>query len=567
VEVPGRSAKVLIVDDKPEGRYLLENLLSGHGYATVAVENGLAGLERLREEHFDLVISDILMPGMDGYQFCKHVRGDEDLLHLPFVFYTATYQDVRDEDLALKIGASAFLRKPAAPDTVLATVAAALEKQGAETAGLDTEDREVLKLYNERLVKKLESKMLQLEVEVSERRKAEEERRLIEQRMLQAQKLETLGMLANMVAHDFNNLLLGIMMNADLIQQDLPVTSPAHRQAEDIISISRQAADLCRQLLAYNGKRPLMLETMDLSRSIKEFTRLIGMSLPPSISVHYKLEEELPLVHADEKQIRQIILNLVQNSAEALGERTGSVTIATGSRSLSEVDIEQCLLRDQGEPGDYVFVEVEDTGCGMSHDVLQRICDPFFTTKDTGHGLGMAAVLGIAQGHSALLRIRTEPGRGTNIALFLPRAKRRVGQDGTVVSTTSEWQGSGQILVTDDESTVRQLAAKVLSRYGFEAIQAENGEEALTLLAKLDDCRGVIMDVRMPGMGGVSAFQEIRRQGYTMPVLFISGLMRSEDLQDMLLDFRVAFLQKPFVLEDLVNWLRQVVENSADIYR
>jgi signal transduction histidine kinase len=263
--------------------------------------------------------------------------------------------------------------------------------------------------------------MTALAIELDRSRKAEHERLELERQVLHAQKLESLGVLAGGIAHDFNNLLSVILGNAELALSELPDGSPLNPYLEDIRDIGIQAGDLAAQMLAYSGKGSFRVRPIDISTVLGELSRLIQSTISKKVSVEIDLAQAVPLVEADVTQIRQVMLNLIINASDAIGNNAGLIRLST--RTIARGD--PSLAQDQffGHPmgaGEYVCLEVSDSGCGMTQAVMEKLFDPFFTTKRTGRGLGMSAALGIARGHGGCFAIASEPGTGTRLKLLLP---------------------------------------------------------------------------------------------------------------------------------------------------
>ena len=266
-----------------------------------------------------------------------------------------------------------------------------------------------------------------ISVDSTGRRRSEEERLAFERRMQQTQKLESLGVLAGGIAHDFNNLLMGILGNADLALSKSPPESPVRAYIRNIDTAAQRAADLANQMLAYSGKGRFVVEPIDLSRLVEEMGHLLATVISKRAALRYRLAADLPPVEADATQLRQVVMNLITNASDALGDEEGVITVATG---VVEIDPAGTAPRSSGAPlppGTYVFIEVSDTGCGMDPATRARIFDPFFTTKQTGRGLGLAAVLGIVRGHRGALRVSSEPGQGTTFTVLFPALPAQAG--------------------------------------------------------------------------------------------------------------------------------------------
>lgn len=391
-------------------------------------------------------------------------------------------------------------------------------------------------------------------------KRADQERIAIERKLQETQKLESLGLLAGGIAHDFNNLLTSVMGNASLAVLDTDPTSPAATCLEQIQVAATRAAELCQQMLAYSGKGRFVVKRVDLNQLITETTSLIHASISKTSSLGLNLAPMLPTVLADEAQMRQIIMNLVINASEALSERSGAIRVSTGVMAVNRKWLVRAHLAPELPEGDYVYLEVADTGCGMSAEVRGRIFDPFFTTKFTGRGLGLAAVLGIVRGHGGALRVETEPGRGTTIRVVFPKVCGGQEDKGSIDSPTPGWRGSGTVLVVDDEETVRRVTARMLRSLGFEVELAVDGLDGVQLFESLGDrVRMILLDLTMPRMDGEAAFREFRRMNPNVPVVLMSGFNEQEVVSHFGASGLSGFLQKPFTISMMEGKLRQVL--------
>jgi two-component system cell cycle sensor histidine kinase/response regulator CckA len=379
-----------------------------------------------------------------------------------------------------------------------------------------------------------------------------------EERLRHAAKLESLGILAGGIAHDFNNLLTGIMGNASLILEDLPVDSRSIPFAENIVQASETAAQLTRQMLAYSGKGRFVLERIDLSREVRDITPLIEASIPRLVALKLRLTRGLPLVEADQGQIQQLVMNLVINGAEAIGEASGAVTVAT---EISDLDNGATAAMLSGFPipeGRYVTLRVSDTGCGMDAETRARIFDPFFTTKFTGRGLGLAAVSGIVRGHRAGLSVESRPGCGTEFVIHFPVALGDAEGERDETPSFAE-PGSGTILVVDDEPVVSRTARLALQRYGYTVLTAQNGQEAVDLFrAVSSEIDLVLLDLTLPVMSGEVAFQELRAIRPDVRVLATSGYSEVEALSRFGAEVD-GFIQKPYKAAMLAEKVHEIL--------
>ena len=394
-------------------------------------------------------------------------------------------------------------------------------------------------------------------------RTAERDAAVLEQRLQQTQKLESLGLLAGGVAHDFNNLLVGILGNASLVFDELADRPDARARVGQLVKAGRRAADLTRQLLAYSGKGRFVVETIDLSSLIRELSDLLRTSLPERASLQLHLPDVGPFVHADATQLRQVVLNLITNASEALGADGGTVRVST--RAVMHDN--ESLLRSVGstdlEPGSYVHIEVADTGAGMDAETQEQMFEPFFTTKESGHGLGLAATLGIVRGHGGLVKVYSEPGEGTTVQVLLPESPEGAPaiRAGAAREAANQHLAPRRILVVDDEELVRSLARAVLERAGHTVIDACDGEDALVQFeAAPDDVALVLLDMTMPRMSGVECLRGLRAIRPDLPVVLSSGYNEQDAVARVAGRGLAGFLQKPYTAAELLAKVDEALE-------
>ncbi len=398
------------------------------------------------------------------------------------------------------------------------------------------------------------------------RAEAEAERERFESRLQETQKLESLGVLAGGIAHDFNNLLTSILGNANLARLDLPPQSPADGALEQIERTSLRAADLCRQMLAYAGKGRFVVQPVNVSQLVQDTTHLLQVSISKKAVLKLDLTPGLAPVMADASQLRQIVMNLVINASEAIGDRSGVIALHTGMMRAERRQLEEYHSAANLPEGDYVFIEVSDTGCGMTADVRARIFEPFFTTKFTGRGLGLAAALGIVRGHRGGLKVYSEPGKGTLFRLLLPLAPGAVAPASVEPSgpAADVWRGSGRILVADDEETVRAVVARLLESLGFTVTVAADGREAVRIFeADPKAFVMVVIDLTMPHLDGTEAFAHMRRLQPAVRVLLMSGFSEQDATVTFAGKGLAGFIQKPFELANLRQKIREAFAQPA----
>jgi len=397
--------------------------------------------------------------------------------------------------------------------------------------------------------------------DITERKRAEMERSKLEQQMQHAQKLESLGVLAGGIAHDFNNILLVILGHAELALMRLNPASPARENLHKIEQSAQRAAELARQMLAYSGKGKFVVEAIDLGDLVTEMTHMLEVSISKKAVLRFNLAADLPPVEADSTQMRQVLMNLVINASEAIGDKSGVIAITTGAMQCDRNYLNSTWLDEELSDGLYIFVEVADTGCGMDRETLARLFDPFFTTKFTGRGLGMAAVLGIVRGHNGAIKAYSEQGKGTTFKMLLPAAPGHAGELRRNVAEQQLWHGSGTILLVDDEETIRALGREMLEVLGFTVLTACDGRQALEVFREHgEEIEVVILDLTMPNMDGEQTFRELRLLRTDLRVIMSSGYNEHEVSQRFLGKRMTGFIQKPYKLDALSAILRQVLE-------
>jgi two-component system cell cycle sensor histidine kinase/response regulator CckA len=386
-----------------------------------------------------------------------------------------------------------------------------------------------------------------ISTDITDEKRAEEERRKLEAQMQHTQKLESLGVLAGGIAHDFNNVLMAILGNADLAVSRLSTDSPARENLADIERASRRAAELCRQMLAYSGRGRFVVEPLNLSAAVGEMAQMLEVSISKKAALRYHLAEDLPAVDADATQVRQVVMNLITNASDAIGDGNGVISVSTGTMYCDRSVLSESYLDDRLAEGRYAYLEVADNGCGMDRNTLARIFDPFFTTKFTGRGLGLAAVLGIVRGHRGAIKVESEPGRGTTFTVLFPVSARRVRAVSQVGPASLAWRGTGTVLLVDDDDSVLSVGRQMIQRSGFRVLTAPNGREALELFQDhADEVVCVVLDLTMPVMGGEETFHELRRLRPQVPVIMSSGFDELE-VRDRLSGAGLAgFIQKPY---------------------
>ncbi len=397
--------------------------------------------------------------------------------------------------------------------------------------------------------------------DITELRRAEQERLKLEQHLQQAQKLESLGVLAGGIAHDFNNILMAVLGHAELALEEINPMSPARASLGEIITAARRAGDLCRQMLAYSGRATFAVERVDLGELVDEMMHLLRTSVSKKALLNVHIEKGLPAVKADPSQIRQIVMNLVLNASEAIGDRSGVIALSVGARMCDRESLDALEPGRELPEGLYVRLEVSDTGAGMSPEVRARIFEPFFTTKFSGRGLGLAALLGIVRAHRGATTVSSEPGKGSSFTILLP-ALEEAEPHGSAAGEppTATWQGLGTILFADDEESLRALATRMFERLGFRVLTAADGREAVDLYReRRGEIDLVVLDLTMPHLDGGQALAEMRAIDPDVRAVLASGYT-PEDVASRLGGEKLAgVLQKPYTLSRIRELLSSLM--------
>jgi signal transduction histidine kinase len=379
---------------------------------------------------------------------------------------------------------------------------------------------------------------------------ADHAREIFASRFADMQKLEALGVLAGGIAHDFNNLLTVILGNTSVVLASLPADSPDRVQMEQIERASKRCADLAQQMLAYSGQGRFVVEVVDLGTVVAGLAELINAAISKKANLSLHFAPDTPPIDADVTQLHQVILNLITNASEAIGDDTGAITV-----SSDRVTADRAYLLEHGAEhlveGTYARLEVLDTGSGMDADTLEKLFDPFFTTKFTGRGLGLAAVQGIVRGHRGAIEVQTAPGVGTSFRLLFPAATRSQAPEPAAAKAPAS-PLHGTVLVVDDNEQIRALARHLLESFGFQVVTVDDGTQALRAITEhANEFAFVLLDLMMPGMSGEEVVDELHRLGAATPVILSSGYHSHELNQRFLGRGVAAFLQKPYGIEQL----------------
>ncbi len=399
-------------------------------------------------------------------------------------------------------------------------------------------------------------------VDVSEKMIHARRQQALNEKLKDTQKLESLGLMAGGIAHDFNNLLHVIVLDADIARRSSGLSNAATALLDNLLTTADRASDLCSQLLAYSGKGQFLIEPFDLEDLVSNMGKLLLVGTPSNARVHYELDGSRPVIKGDITQIRQIVLNLITNAGEAIGDQAGTITLGTSTIVIEPENNRRAYNNTNLPPGQYACIKVIDTGSGMNEATIEKIFDPFFTTKAAGRGLGLSAVLGIVKGHHGSISIDSIPGVGTTVSVLLPVSSALL-ESVPVPAQTISLRAAGKILFADDEKDICNLAEMVLSKAGYEVITAADGLEAITLFHEHQaELVMAILDVMMPGKTGFEVIDEIKAMRPQLPVILSSGYNENDALQRLANHPASTFLKKPYMADTLEKRVREMLNGS-----
>ena len=633
---------ILIIDDDENAIKLLKVMLKSENYNLLSALRGEEGLKIVADTPPDLILLDMLMPEMDGFEVCRRLKQEQKTRIIPVVMITA----LKEKEYCLKAleeGADDFLSKPVDKTELLARIKSLLRIRTYHNALQESEERyrnildniqesyfemnlagdftffndslieitgyprdelmgmnnreytseetakEMYTIFNqvyrtgepaeindyEILIKGGETRTLELSTnlmkdqddrpvgfrgiarDVTERLKAEKERKQLEAQLQQAQKMETIGTLAGGIAHDFNNLLQGIQGRASLMLMGTASSHPHFEHLNGIVDYVEGGANLTRQLLGFARGGKYEVKTTDLNELIKNQNKMFGRT-KKEITIRGKYEENLWSTEVDRSQIEQVLMNLYINAVQAM-PGGGDLYVHTENIIIDENYIKPFMIK----PGKYIKTSVTDTGVGMNKETQQRIFDPFFTTKEMGRGtgLGLASVYGIVKNHDGFINVYSEQGEGTTFNFYLPTSKGEILDDKELAEDILK--GSETVLLVDDEDMIIDVGKPILEQMGYNVLTATGGKEALDIYEKNKQEIGiVVLDMIMPGMGGGDTYDRLKELNPDIKVLLSSGYSINGQATKILERGCDGFIQKPFNVMGLSRKIRGVLDKK-----
>ncbi|WP_321493396.1 response regulator [uncultured Desulfobacter sp.] len=547
---------ILAIDDNQDNlvtiSVLLKLLIPNSDVITAS--SGEEGIHKAIIERPDTILLDIHMPGMDGFETCRELKKIEATAFIPVIMLTAVRTDSKSRVRALDIGADAFLTKPIDEAALAAQVRAMLRIKKAEDR-LRDENAHLEELVKER-VADLSQANAQLVREMEERKQAEQEKKKLEQQLIHAQKLESVGRLAGGIAHEFNNMLSIILGYSEMMQEDMTRTDPNYPKVIEISAAAKRSADLTEQLLAFARKQTACPRILDLNETVSRMMNMLRRLLREDIRLNFLPHDDPGLVKIDPIQLDQILVNLCINAGDAING-AGQISIATEHVTIDEPQFEQ----DSDLPaGRYVKLSVRDTGCGMDKNIIPNIFEPFFTTKESAHGsgLGLSTVYGIVRQNNGSLYVSSEPGKGSTFTILLPEHKKPDGPDASDCDHKVPDRKNATILLVEDEKALLDLGRQMLEQMGYSVLWTHSPKEALDIAAgHPDQIQLLITDVIMPEMNGYDLAVALKKKHPHIQCLYVSGYPEEVLSANKILEEGTHFLPKPYRKEDL----KRVLEN------
>jgi signal transduction histidine kinase len=545
--------KILIVDDRKENLVALRQVLQGVEAEIVEASSGNEALSATLDHTFALAILDVMMPEMSGFELAKHLRGDTTTRLMPIIFVTAAYQDEHNLFTGYESGGIDYIVKPYAAEVLLAKVNIFLQ--------LDRQKQELIR-HRDQLETLVAERTANLEHELQERKRAEEEREKLQEQLIQAQKMESVGTLAGGVAHDFNNILTGIIGYSHCTLMGMADDDPLRQNIERILEAADRATHLTRDLLIFSrhriGEQGITDLNQVVSKSATFLQRMIGEDAILKSTLHC---EPLPIL-ADSHQLEQVLMNLVVNARDAMPQG-GVISLQT-----SPILVQQDFITTHGfgKPGNHALLTVSDNGSGMDVETLRRIFEPFFTTKevDKGTGLGLSVVYGIVKQHDGFINVDSTPGHGTTFSIYLPLIAAELPKETEPLPSATSILGNETLLLAEDDELVRNMMTSVLAEAGYTVIEAVNGEDAVQKFRdNSTSIQLLLFDLIMPRMNGKEACDEIRKIRPEVKVLITSGYAPEIVIQKASVDKGIQLLYKPVAPKALLKAIRNLLDSEV----
>jgi PAS domain S-box-containing protein len=632
-ETERRQPVVLVVDDDATVRLVASTALKRGGFTVADAEDGPEAVSAFQRLQPDIVLLDVMMPGMDGFQTCQALRKLPAGQTTPVIMMTGL-DDIESINRAYDAGATEFITKPvnwlilqhrlryilratvsadrlrrseaknrallnAIPDLMLRVdkAGSVMEFKCAKDFDFDLPLREIIgKKVSEILPSEVSGQVehhleqalqtdttqefehqlsmngqnlnCETRIIISSEDREEAlvivrditERRCLEAQLLHAQKMEAVGTLAGGIAHDFNNLLQAVQGYAELLLLKNTEANSGYQELQKILSAAKKGGELTRQMLTFSRKLESKRQPVDLNHVVGEVQKLLERTIPKMIELEVHLAEDLKTVNADFGQLEQVLLNLAVNAKDAMPDG-GKLVIAT-QNTTRDIDYGNAQLR--AGPGEYVLLSISDTGEGVDQKAMDHIFEPFFSTKDVGKGtgLGLSMVYGIVTNHEGYIDCCSKPGEGTVFKIYLP-ACEQIQSSAKEETPEAHYKQNATILIVDDEESIRDLGREALGRYGYTVLTAADGEEALEVYShQKEQIDLIVLDLIMPGMGGVKCLERLLESDPNAKVLITSGYSPSDQKKNLIESGAIEYLSKPYLTSELLRVIGEVLAQS-----
>jgi DNA-binding response OmpR family regulator len=535
-------ASILIVDDRPENLKLLVQILDDHGYDTRPALNAQVALGAVEYTQPDLILLDIRMPEMDGFELCKRLKSVKKTRDVPIIFISAL-EDIDEKVKAFQAGGVDYISRPFQKAEVLARVQTHIEL---------SKMRQQMETIVQERTQELEYKTSQLEEAIKVRQETEK-------RLRQSQKMEAVGRIAGGIAHEFNNVLGIIIGNTELAEDDLSKNHPVQNNLQEIKLASLRAKNVIKQLLNASHKAHLQRRPVEIGPVITQTLKLIRASLPSSIKIVEDIATKPKIVNADTNQLQQLLINLCTNAFQAMDKKGSTLTISLHHTILEDF---KAIRHADLKPGEYAVLRFSDDGRGIDPNIKDKIFDPYFTTQEFGQGTGMglSVVQGIVQNHGGAIEVESEVGVGSTFKIYLPCSQDQI--HAAPVSERPIPTGNEKILFVDDEPSIGKAARSILTRLGYDVTVENNPLEALSKFRSTPEGYDlVITDMTMPMLTGEELAREILKNRSDLPIIICTG--RSKRMNEKTaLDIGIRhYVEKPLEKHEIARLIRKALDN------
>jgi signal transduction histidine kinase len=551
-----KTLEILLVEDNPGDARLILEMLRNIPNNKIANLGSLSAALRYLEHHTpDILLLDLGLPDSQGLDTVKKVVSR--MPALPIIVLTGIGDDKLAVD-AIKAGAQDFMVKGLVePEVLMRSFRYSMERKHIE------EELYKHREHLEELVKKrtheLEEKYAQLEEEILDRKRAEEEKKKLENQLIQTQKMEALGRFAGGIAHDLNNILYPMIINTEMLLEDTAPSSSLHKILKQVLDGAYRQKELIKQILSFSRKNDQEFNPVRLSPLIKEILKFIRPALPSTISIKEDIHTEPDTIMGDPTQIYQVIMNLCKNASDAIGEKDGTIEVR-----LDNINLKQIPAHFDISPGEYLRIIVSDTGCGITSEVMNQIFDPFYTTKAVGKGsgMGLAVVHGILKSHNGAITVESEPGKGSQFIVYLPAAYKKMRRKNRSRANDIPVKFKGRILLIDDEESILTSVQNALKRLDYVVVPVKDSMEALHLFGSDPDAFDlVITDLTMPHLSGMDLSSKLLALRADIPIILCTGFNDAINEEDAKAAGIRELLLKPTSMSELKTIIQRALEN------